>query len=196
MHNTNLKLLTGYSALTSSLPYPPSPEIATENVFLDLVDRFIDTTQCSYSGWKGPSPNPARESKEALHHSELFSRLPWLTPTLSEKFESPNGMIKVMSFNIGCFGKLTITQEAIQALEIDFLASITSTAENSRAYLGALLGQIPDTSTKSESHVASRLLTISFLDIVCSLDEPMSTDMDEEVVQQKVAMKGLESIVR
>jgi len=97
---------------------------------------------------------------------------------------------------LDAFSKLTIIQEAIRALDEDFSASISSTDENGRAYSGAFLGRIPDTSTKSESHVASRLLTISFVDIACSLDEPMLTGMDEKAVLQKVAMKGLESIVR
>ena len=59
----------------------------------------------------------------------------------------------------------------IRSLQDNFKDSMTATDENSKAYCTMLKGEAPPTSSNMETHIALRLLTLRFLDIVQSLDK-------------------------
>lgn len=81
------------------------------------------------------------------------------------------------------------------ALKKDFSRCLHDTDENSRAYRGVLNGEIPnDTSSSSPIHVSSRLLTMRFVDILCSLSAPMEETLSD-LPHPAINVSGLESIV-
>jgi hypothetical protein len=79
----------------------------------------------------------------------------------------------------------------IKALQENFQKSLQATDENSRAYSAVLRGEIPLTSLATHTHVASRLLTLRFLDIYRALDK----DIEIKDVSQKNTISVLKSNV-
>lgn len=73
----------------------------------------------------------------------------------------------------------------IQALEDDFIACGQATDENSRAYRAVLKGVDPETCANTQSHVASRLLVMRFLDICKGLDKDIEIEINTEVVTRE-----------
>jgi hypothetical protein len=71
----------------------------------------------------------------------------------------------------------------IKALEGDFLKSLHATDENSCAYCAVLKEESPPTSLNAHTHVASRLLTMRFLDIHQALAQDINIKI--EVVSRK-----------
>jgi hypothetical protein len=70
----------------------------------------------------------------------------------------------------------------IRSIGNNFFTSTSATDENSQAYHKILKGENPQSSTNSQSHIGSRLLTLRFLDIVQSLDKETDIDDDEQLV--------------
>jgi hypothetical protein len=81
----------------------------------------------------------------------------------------------------------------IRSLEENFLASQKETDENSRAYVAVMNGEVPLTSVNTHTHIASRLLTIRFLDIFHALDKEI--EMDVDVVEKKAGNSLHKTIV-
>jgi hypothetical protein len=79
----------------------------------------------------------------------------------------------------------------LKALQRNFQMSQLATDENSRAYSAVLRGEIPQTSLATNTHVASRLLTMRFLDICQALER----DIVINVVAQKNTISVLKNNV-
>jgi hypothetical protein len=64
----------------------------------------------------------------------------------------------------------------IRSLEENFRTSTEGGDENSKAYRTMLTGEIPQTSLNTHTHIASRLLTLRFLDIFQALEQNVEID--------------------
>jgi len=94
-------LLTGYTPSSISVLDSPSPGHSTNNGFSALIDKYVNDSSCSNEGWEGPSTyannsNQLDDPQERLSRSSLFGRLPWFTADLADRFNSPEGIAKVI----------------------------------------------------------------------------------------------------
>lgn len=75
----------------------------------------------------------------------------------------------------------------IRSLDNNFNHSKSAKDENSQAYCLMLKGEVPQTSQNTQSHIASRLLTLRFLDIIQSLEK--GNDLDgEDMVRKNIVI--------
>ena len=68
---------------------------------------------------------------------------------------------------------LTTKKNMIKSFQEMFLKSLNDTDENSRAYCAMIKGEIPNTSSTPQTHIASRLLSMRCLDIFKALDREL-----------------------
>lgn len=77
----------------------------------------------------------------------------------------------------------------IKSLQDNFVASRTARDENGQGYYTMLKGEIPQASQNTETHIASRLLTLRFLDIVQSLEKEVPVEIDGvDVVRKNISI--------
>jgi hypothetical protein len=97
-------ILTGYTYSSISSLNVSSPGTLSDSNYQELIDKYVDSTDCASNSWETSSAIVASGStelagsQETLDRSGLFSCLPWFTIDMGDHFRSPTGVLKVLLF--------------------------------------------------------------------------------------------------